>query len=859
MRRLLLALLLAAPAAAPAQRLASAGGDGAATAGTASRTTALAVRAPTAPIIDGREDDAIWAQAQVIDGFRMFEPVPDGDPKFRTVAKIAYDDRYIYVLVRAYDPHPDSIIGLLSRRDKRTQSDHIKVMIDSYHDRRTGYEFAVNPRGVKRDYYTYNDSEEDESWDGVWDVATSIDSLGWVAEFRIPFSQLRFPKADEHTFGIMIWREIARTNERDSWPVFRRDKPGIASQFGELDGVTGIGSPRRLEILPYVVTKSTTDSGAAGYGRSQQLTGGADIKYGVTSNLTLDATVNPDFGQVDADPAVLNLSGTETFFPERRPFFVEGMGMFRFDMFCNDGQCSGLFYSRRVGRTPQIYDGITYDPQPTTILGAAKLTGRLSSGLSMGFMDAYTQRDGNINGQTIEPATNYFTAVLQQEFRGGASSIGGMFTGVNRQNDAFSGDSLRSSAYTGGINFRHEFDDRNYSISGFVAASDVFGTPAAIAVTQSSYEHYFQMPDDGVKYDTTRTSLFGDAEKLNFSKIAGGITRFNTIFTRYSPGFEPNDMGFLQRAGLQQWTNWFGLQFQQPTSWYRQFYLNFNEWQKWNAAGLDAAHVSDVGLNVNADWMLPSTWWIHAGTSANEWVHVYDDRASRGGPAVSRSPWNDAWVRLEGDQRLRFSPSFGAYVFRGSLGRSHGWGVDPAVLIRVASNFALQIAPHYDLNIDDHQWVDNIIQPAGDTSYTFAHIYQTTWWLTARMDYTVTTNFSLQIYLQPFVSAGQYGNWRTLNDPRSANYDDRYKPYVDPYGTPLSAYNFTDYEFNSNVVLRWEYHQGSTIYLVWTQGRSNFAEGSEFGEHDFSNNAQGLFNQHPANTFLIKVSYWINP
>lgn len=333
MQRLPSLLLIVAPLALHAQeraqaQLASLGDPPPPRSATSTATSAVATRAPLAPELDGRDDDPIWAQAQAIESFRQFLPKEDSEPTFRTVAKIAYDDKFLFVFVRMYDPHPDSIISLLSRRDVRTQSEWIKIMIDSYHDKRSGYEFAVNPRGVQRDYYMYNDQNEDESWDGVWDVATAIDSLGWTAEFRIPFDQLRFAAKPSLTMGLGIWRDIARLNERDSWPVYRFSKNGISSQLGEITGIDGLGTPRHLEITPYVVAKNFNyqNDYANTLGREQELTAGGDIKYGLTSNLTLDGTINPDFGQVESDPANLNLSNFETFLPEKRPFFVEGSG-----------------------------------------------------------------------------------------------------------------------------------------------------------------------------------------------------------------------------------------------------------------------------------------------------------------------------------------------------------------------------------------------------------------------------------------------------------------------------------------------------------------------------------------------------
>src|SRR5690242_7153879 len=305
------------------------------TAPPATASTATAVRATRGVVFDGRDDDEVWRTAPAITQFREFQPWENGDPRFATEAKVAYDDRNLYVFIRAFDPHPDSILKLLARRDFRAATDQLKIMVDSYHDRRSGFEFAVNPAGVKRDYAMYNDSQEDDAWDAVWDVATQVDSLGWTAEFAIPLSQLRYVPRGTNTFGFAVWRDIQRYSERVSWPVYRGSQAGVSSQLGELTGLEGLPSPRRPEIAPYVVTKNVSVPTGSAFDRSQKVTGGADLKYGLTPNLTLDATVNPDFGQVEADPAVLNLSVFETFFQERRPFFVQGAGIFRFDVNCS--------------------------------------------------------------------------------------------------------------------------------------------------------------------------------------------------------------------------------------------------------------------------------------------------------------------------------------------------------------------------------------------------------------------------------------------------------------------------------------------------------------------------------------------
>ncbi len=298
-------------------------------------SSAVAVRAMVPPVMDGRDDDPVWRTAPPITAFQEWDPTEGKEPRFRTVAKLAFDASNLYVFVRAYDPRPDSIIRILERRDTFTPSDQILVFLDSYHDRRTGNMFGVNAAGVKYDEAIYDDGNEDAAWDGVWDAVTTIDSLGWTAEFRIPMSQLRYSTGQTHTFGITIDRDIYRYSERVSWPLFRQSKAGIASQFGTLSGLDDLETPRRLEAMPYVVTKSAARIADNQFGNRSSVAVGGDLKYRVASNLTLDATINPDFGQVEADPAVLNLTAYESFFDEHRPFFVAGQGLFRFDVNCS--------------------------------------------------------------------------------------------------------------------------------------------------------------------------------------------------------------------------------------------------------------------------------------------------------------------------------------------------------------------------------------------------------------------------------------------------------------------------------------------------------------------------------------------
>jgi len=819
----------------------------------ASATLAMATRATTAPVLDGKTDDPAWQNAQVIDQFLQYQPKKGAETRFKTEVRVTYDDKYIYVLGRMYDPAPDSIVSLLSRRDVRTASEQLKIVIDSYHDRRTGFEFCVNPAGVKRDYYVYDDNNEDPTWDGIWDVATKIDSLGWVAEFRIPFSQLRFANSADHTFGLLVVRDVARTSERISWPLYDNDKQGYISQLGELSGIRDLAAVRRLEVVPYVVTKNETRPTASSFNHPQSVSAGADIKYGLSSNLTLDATINPDFGQVEADPAVLNLSAFEQFFEERRPFFLEGAGIFSFRTACGDidTQCTGLFYSRRVGRSPQLAGvyGDASSPTNTTILSAAKVGGRLGRGLSVGFLDALTQREQGAQGATIEPQTNYAVARLQQSLFGGSGDIGAMVTGTNRSMDAQSSPYLRSSAYTGGIDVRKRFFNKNYELTGYIAGSLVRGTAAAIASTQQDGVHRYQRPDDNITFDPNRTSLSGNAERLTISKFGGGFTRFQSVYQRFSPGFETNDVGFQPRADEQMFRNWFALQFNNPTKVYRAAFFNFNTFQTWTTEGLP----TNMSLNTNWHVQFPNQWWGHIGGNFGNFKATYADREARGGPAVRRSTDYDLWSGIELDSRKSWTPNMFFGQYGGDAGHSVGRWINPAIDLRMTSRFSTSLGFNYEKATNDNQWNGNFgVSGVDTTHYTFARLNQTTLSLTTRMNFTASPSLSLQFYAQPFMTTGKYTDWREVANPRAEKYEDRYKPYL---GGDPGGFDFK--QLRSNTVVRWEYRPGSTLFFVWQQGRElSSDQASDFNfSHDFKN----LFSLHPDNTLLIKASYWFNP
>ena len=818
-------------------------------------TVVQATRTAVAPVLDGRDDDVVWRSSPVIGQFLESRPTEGAEPRLRTEARIAYDEHNLYAFVRSYDPHPDSIISLLSRRDDQTASDYVTLMLDPYHDRRTGYEFSVNPAGVKTDLAIFNDGDEDVAWDAVWDAATRVDSLGWTAEYRIPLSQLHYSARSGGTFGVLFWRVIQRHTATVTWPLYRTSRSGLPSQFGTLAGLDGLGSPGRAELVPYVVTKNIQDAGSTDLGRAQDVSVGGDLRYRLASNVLLNATANPDFGQVEADPSELNLSAFETFFDERRPFFVEGKGLFAFTVNCvvvvdcNTGE--GLFYSRRIGRAPQLTDvyGDAGSVIATKILGAAKVTGRMPGGLSIGVLDAVTDHVTGPGGTTIEPATNYAVVRGNQDFRGGAGSVGFILTGVNRSLDGASEPYLHRSAYSGGVNARWRFNGR-YEVSGSVDLSRVAGDTAAIARTQQDPVHLYQRPDGPLTFDPRRTSLGGTNQEIRFAKVGGRRLHFETAYQRRTPGFEINDIGFLRQADQQEWTSWANLVFNDPNPIFQQLRWNFNNWEYWTSAGLP----TERAFNTNVHIQFTNRWWLRTGRHRRPDRHdlLRPLRARRAGRAAGPVPVavdHDRGRRppaAEADPVRQLQPIRpGAHRELRAHARAGPQGVQP---LHDLAHGGLHPQPERPAVLR------HVRRSGRRPHYTFAHLEQKTLTLTWRLGYTFTPTTSLQVYASPFVSKGTYSDVREIADARAVAYEDRYRPVRRPGGGRGSG-GFNVQQFRSNVVFRWEYRPGSTLFLVWSQGR----EGSDpiEGERSFRGDLGDLFARRADDTFLVKVSYWL--
>jgi hypothetical protein len=811
----------------------------------------------TSPItLDGHITEPVWGQAVSINEFVQRQPAEGERPSQRTDARIAYDDHALFVAVRAYDTEAHRIVGMLTRRDQASPSDWIKIVVDSYYDRRSAYEFAVNPAGVKTDRYYYNDGASDDTWDAVWDVQIARDGEGWTAEFRIPFSQLRFNNTTGGPVGFAVIRDIGRLAETSTWPLLSRNANGFVSQFAEVRGLRMAGSPKKLELVPYTLGSlelSPESDNPLDERTDPAGSIGLDLKYALRPGLTMTATVNPDFGQVEADPAVVNLDAFETFFQERRPFFVEGSGTYQFNIDCNDGACTGLFYSRRIGRPPQGAAALddqefAKTPAAATILGAAKLTGRVGA-FSVGALTAVTSEEealiaGHgvvVRTQALEPLTGYTVARARRELAN-QSNIGFMLTSTNRKlvEDV---NFLPEDAYAGGVDYDLRFGPR-YNLSGFWAGSHVEGSRLAIDRLQRNNVHAFQRPDaDYLEADPTRTLLAGHAGSLAFGKIGGQKTRFSANYGYKSPGFDINDLGFQRRADERYISHWFQMRDQVPGRFTRSFIWNLNQYAGWNFGG-DRLW---SGGNVNMHWTWKNYYTTSFGLNVNG--APIRDRVTRGGPAV-KGNWSLAsWQSVGTDSRKSLSAYFNSY-FEKDRHATTRVNIGPSVTWRPTAATSVSTGFRYNINNDDAQWVTNEEESSQPTRYVFGRLKQRTSAFTIRVNYTLTPDLSIQTYAEPFVSAGDYISYKELVDGRAPQYEDRYRPYA---YTGNADFNIRS--FRTTNVLRWEYKPGSSVFVVWQQNRSGF---EELGEFDFSRDFGGVFSAPAHNVLLVKLTYWLN-
>ncbi|MGD2153032.1 MAG: DUF5916 domain-containing protein [Gemmatimonadales bacterium] len=861
--------------------------------------------------IDGRPEESAWRHAEPVTEFVQGEPVENAPAEEPTEVRVLFDEDALYVSARMWDGQPERIGTQLVRRDENGQYDYFELSLDPNSDRRTGYRFRVSAAGVQRDVYLYNDVREDEAWDAVWQSAVAVDSAGWSAELRIPLNQLRYNSADSvQSWGVNFSRRRLSSNERTYFALESRVRHGKVSVFGRLDNLHFPHSARRLEMRPYALASAYTAPPEAGDpffdGSDWSQSAGFDLRYGLGASYTLDATVNPDFGQVEVDPAVINLTQFETFFPEKRPFFVEDARIFDYNL---GGRSDQLFYSRRVGREPHGSQpsGADYAqiPSETTILGAAKVTGKSAAGLSLGALVGITAQENGLghdsgSGETstfiAEPASQYGVFRALRDFRGGASQLGGIFT-VSHRNLPGDGnfDYLTSSAYSLGLDFEHAWGgprSRDWVLSGHFAGTYISGPAEALTRVQKSSNHYFQRPDaTRFSLDTTATSMSGAHWRLSFGRQSGEHWTGSVWLGEITPGFEVNDLGFSRSSERLDAGFRLGYHEISPGALFRSYRLMVWAYQSWRHEALDdvfswnswrhARKGSMFSLRTNFEFL--NYWRLEVNGRFSP--ELLSDSETRGGPLMTNPGSTQLEVGLHTDPRkvLAVRPRVeyvdghrGGYRMETSLGMT----------IRPSPALEIQFAPNYSRQLDPAQYVtaqdDEGFVPTYGRRYLFADLKRHQFSLDTRLNVAFNPRLTLQFYAQPLVSSGDYLTYKQLKASESFDFDlyqegtavvdgdvvtcaggrtcdSDGERYVDWDGDGIIDTSFSDRDFNIrslrlNAVLRWEYRPGSTIFLVWQQNRRDRVNDGSF---DLGRDIDALGSIDSENVFILKVNYWL--
>ena len=844
-----------------------------------------------APLIDGSPTEAAWDLVDWSGDYTQFSPTPDTTPTQQTLIKILYDDRNLYVAYRCLDTDPDKIEARMSRRDD-FPGDWVELNIDSYHDKRTAFSFTVSASGVKGDEFISNDGNNwDGSWNPIWETRTQLDSAGWTAELRIPLSQIRFSAASEQVWGIQSTRMDFRMDERSLWQAQDRNASGWVSRFGELRGLKDLKPRRNVELQPYLLAQYSTYPAEEGNpfvdGADSRFSAGLDARVGVTNDLTLDVTINPDFGQVEADPGALNLDGYQIFFREQRPFFVEGQNIFDFSLseaIAGGGHTSDqLFYSRRIGSSPHRFiasdGGRSYyvdQPDNTTILGAAKFSGKTQSGLSVGLLQSTTQRElatidhrGERSEAVVEPLTNFQVGRVQQDFRGGDTYVGAIFTGVQRRLDGDPElDFMHRRAYAGGADFVHRWKDRAWYVAGNTVLSSVSGSREAILATQTGFEHFFQRPDaDHLQVDSTATQLRGTSGLFKLGNLAGNVT-FETGATWRSPGFEINDIGFMRTADEINYFAWAARRWQQPFSIFRSFQINGNYYSTFDFAGTSLNQSINTNLHANF------TNFMRAGGGGSYVLQRASKTDLRGGPVLRQTPGVEYFAYVSSDSRKKVTAYLNYYGFSTFDASERQASYYVQANWQALDALSLSLIPNYSRFQRADQYVAQLATGAGETAYLVGQVDQRTLSTTLRLNYNLTPDLTVQYYGQPFVSRGRYTEFKQLRGGAAGEktFEERFTAFPEEqvrFDTETNTYridageevlNFGNPDFNfiqfrSNLVARWEYRPGSELFLVWSQGATANDDPARGLVSSLGGN---VFSEETRNNFLVKVTYrWL--
>jgi Domain of unknown function (DUF5916) len=829
------------------------------------------------PVIDGKLDDECWETGVWAGDYHQFVPNEGAEPSDPTEMKILYDDKFIYVAFRAYDSEPEKIQIRSGARDEFV-GDIMGINFDSYHDHRTGFEFSLTSWGQKIDLILFNPMNWDMNWDAVWRGKAGLEDSAWVAELEIPLSQLRYSNEDEQVWGLHTWRWINRYQEESNWEILSKTGPGVLFDFGELHGIKGLKKSQRLEIMPYTLgdlrtMKKEPGNPFADKGRAWGGNIGLDAKIGVSSNFTVDLTVNPDFGQVESDPSVMNLTAFETLYEEKRPFFLEGLTIFD-----NEFDDNSLFYSRRIGHSPSMTinpnDSLyVHSPDRTTILSAAKFSGTTSKGLSVGFIHSVTaneyarlsDKDGNQSSLKVEPLTNYMVARVQKGYKEGNTVFGGLLTSTNRFTENENLDFLASDAYTGGLDLLHHMKDKEYFIDARLIGSHVKGSTRAITTLQESSARYFQRPGaDYLNFDTASTSLSGFGGKLRIGKGSKGLWRYSTGASWFSPGLELNDLGYMKYSDEIKQENVVTYFVNKPVSIFRTYNITLEQFNSWS---------------FNNTWLGSGAHLSFTSEFRNQWgfrtnliykSQAFDTKLLRGGSEmmVPYTIFSFGGFSTDYSKNISAGIDYG-YEYRGN-NSSISYNLGPSINIRVFSKLKIGVTANYEDNHDCLQYVGTRSY-LSEKRYLLGTIDQKTIGLTFRVDLNLTPEFSVQYYGSPFISRGNYSEFKYVVNPEAKSYEDRFvvinNPQLTSNGYGLDENNdlvidysignpdFNFHQFRSNIVAKWEYRLGSFIYLVWSSERT---ESNNLSKASVGDSFQQLYKVSPKNIFLVKLNYWFS-
>lgn len=832
----------------------------------------FATRIDKRPKIDGKLNDACWEKGLWSGGFTQQVPNQGKNPSQETEIKILYDNDNLYVAFKCYDKGPGEIRSILSRRDEMA-GDIAGIAIDSYHDKQTAYEFNVAASGQKVDLVHLGSYNWDFNWNAVWDGKAQVSDSMWTSEMQIPFSQIRFAPGKEQIWGMHVWRWIDRLNEESQWKLIPIDAPAMVYLFGELKGIEGVNPKTNYEFLPYLNTRFSTNTdlrNKTNYGF------GLDGKIGLTSGFTLDYAINPDFGQVEADPAVLNLTSYEVFNEEKRPFFLEGNTILDFSI-GNDM----LFYSRRIGHAParspdlnKVQASDVTVPENTTILSALKLTGKTKDGLSVGVVQSFTSNENasiqngfykgdSISKMSVEPFTSFMVGRIKQDFNKGNTVLGGMLTSTLRNINDEHLNYLSKSVIAGGIDFRHNWKKRKYFVDFKGFFSNIKGDTTAIQQLQLSPVHYYQRIDaDYLDYDAERTSLSGWGGLLKGGKQSGKFRATGSLNWR-SPGVDFNDVGFLYQADIIEETINLKYTVTKPKGILRSYFIE-----------VEQEHNMSFGLENTQDWLklhgylqFNNLWNVHL--NAKKYYNIFDTRELRGGPGLYKDGYSAVEMYVQTNAVKDFfvvlGPRIG--VFSDQISKINYFSV--FWKWQISNQFNISSRTILDHTIDHHQYVTRFVKLDGDKKYLVGTIDRNTISSTLRFEYFISPEISLQYYANPYASTGKYSNFREVADASNRSLEKRYinlntytltnKDYMlqNPNGSNYTIQNpdFNYQEFRSNLVGRWEFRPGSTLYLVWTNTRAAY---SDQLDQSIWKSFGNILDVKSENVFMIKFSYWFS-